>query len=122
MSDCWVWPGRIDSDGYGRLGHRQLAHRAVYVAARGPIPANYEIDHLCMNRACFNPDHLEVTTHSENTHRAVLSRTHCKRGHLWNQENTYTRPLDGSRFCRTCNLENTRSYRQRRALREGAIA
>lgn len=76
---CWLWRGEINRNGYGRVwmnGKRFMAHRAVYEALHGPIADGMVLDHLCRNRACCNPDHLEPVTVRENTHRgdAVLFR------------------------------------------------
>jgi hypothetical protein len=67
---CLVWTQRIDPNGYGRLGGK-WAHRAVYEHEVGPIPDRHEIDHLCRNRPCVNPSHLEPVTKAE----------HCRRTH-----------------------------------------
>lgn len=69
---CWEWCGEINRKGYGRLwvgGKRRFAHRAYYEAKYGPIPEGLQIDHLCRNRSCVNPDHLEPVTALENRRR-----------------------------------------------------
>jgi hypothetical protein len=123
--DCWVWRAARIPDGYGQFGNGDdpsrstLAHRVAYELLVGPIPEGLVIDHLCRNRPCVNPAHLEPVTRRENTMRsaivpqvAVLSETHCKRGH----------PLDGvqhngNRRCSTCQRTAMREYQQRRRAR-----
>lgn len=66
---CWIWRGHINRrTGYGSRGKR-LAHRLLYEAAKGPIPAGMDVDHLCRVRSCVNPDHLEPVTRGENIRR-----------------------------------------------------
>lgn len=78
---CWNWIGRVDRYGYGCLRlqltgrRRQLgAHRAAWIAFRGPVPDGLTIDHLCSNVLCVNPDHLEPVTNAENIRRAAMRR------------------------------------------------
>ena len=124
FGDCWVWQASVTRHGYGRIGlpggRWRFAHRVAYELLVGVIPASAELDHLCKNPPCVNPDHLEPVTHAVNNARSgSLSarrarQTHCKRGHAFTPANTYSTG-DGRRYCRTCRSEYERTRVRRRA-------
>lgn len=112
---CWEWTGGQSGgpqEPYGRFrlvgGRKVLAHRFAYELLVGKVPDGLVLDHLCRNRLCVNPAHLEPVTVAENTMRspvvpaALNARlTKCKRGHDFDSDNTLIRP-DGRRACITC--------------------
>lgn len=108
---CWEWQGPRDEKGYGKTffgsridGSRRClrVHRVAYEEWVGPIPDGLTIDHLCENKACCNPDHLETVTNAENKKRAGDRMTACRRGHPRTVENVYISPTTGNRQCRLC--------------------
>lgn len=120
---CWFLTTATSTRGYSIVqpkSGRQYGHRVAYELYVGPIPEGLVLDHLCRNRACVNPDHLEPVTSRENVLRGAGStiRTYhtnvCQRGHLLVGSNEYIRPDNGRRMCREC----TRLARQRRTARE----
>lgn len=121
-SSCWLWLGRVDKDGYGRLnifinGKRVvLAHRASYLLHKGDIPELNDIDHTCFNRICVNPGHLETVPESINRSRQRASlKRYCKNGHEYTKENTYIRPNTGNRQrdCRICIRVRIKAHNER---------
>jgi hypothetical protein len=115
---CWIWIGSFNTHGYGQMmvgsrldGSRTLktTHRLAYIFTKGDIPKYLEIDHLCMNRKCCNPDHLEAVPHSVNVNRAVAgSDALCVNGHQKQYHNK-----DKRFYCRTCRREATRRHREK---------
>jgi len=107
-------------NGYGRAtfeDRTQNAHRVAYVLAHGPIAAGLHVDHLCRNRLCCNPAHLEAVTVRENLYRspamiARVSKTHCPRGHPYSGNNL--RVYASGRQCRACGNVQQRLYQARR--------
>lgn len=122
---CVVWTGDAVRSGYGRMGftepgsrtvRKRLTHRVAYELYVGPIPEGYEVDHLCLVPACWNPMHLEAVTPEENMRRRYARKTHCNRGHLLSGANLYVNAADGARICRTCQRKRgTEWMRQKRA-------
>lgn len=116
---CWNWTGTRNGGGYGSFtaiyGESPVcAHRFAYQYVVGVIPVGLQIDHLCRNRGCVNPAHLEPVTARENSFRA--RKTHCSAGHPFDTDNTYER-RDGKRGCKECMRAAHRSWHRRRKER-----
>lgn len=107
---CWHWLGCHDTNGYAQFrggGRDRTAHSWIMEVVHGPRPPDLVHDHLCCNKGCVNPAHLERVTPRENLMRAPHSpaarnaaKTHCAQGHPFDEQNTcYSK---GRRSCRAC--------------------
>lgn len=125
---CWEWTGYRCERGYGSFspsrGVTAYAHRIAFTQLRGPIPDRMDLDHLCRNTSCCNPDHLDAVPRRENILRGVgpaarnARKTHCIRGHEFTPENTYAHTVRGlqRRACKKCSCERgSRAYKSKKA-------
>lgn len=123
---CWEWTAGT-ARGYGHFyfeGKDVGAHRWAWEYLVGPIPPGLELDHLCRNPPCVNPDHLEPVTQRLNVERGAVPRlraakTHCPQGHPYDEVNTYRNPAKpNSRQCRACTRRANREYYRRKTIPE----
>lgn len=118
---CWEWMKFKNEDGYGAVSVKRrmvTVHQvALAISIGGAWPPPLEVDHLCRNRSCCNPDHLEVVTSGENSRRGKApevtgerqrNKTHCPAGHPYDEKNTYRNPRTGYRLCRPCRARRER--------------
>lgn len=120
-SGCWEWTASVDSSGYGIfwIGRRISSHRFIFEYYYGHICPDLQLDHLCRNRKCSNPLHLEQVTNKENSHRGMSPwginsrKTYCIRGHKLTEDNIYR--YGSSRVCKTCK-QISNSKRDRRKI------
>jgi hypothetical protein len=126
---CWEWTGATQTKGYGsfsvRRGRSVLAHRFAYESAIGPIPTNLQIDHLCRNKRCVNPTHLEPVTSKTNTLRGLnptawnARKVACIRGHVLEGANLFFKGV--KRQCRACRAIHDAKYQSERRSDRRAI-
>lgn len=119
FSTCWHWIGAINNIGYGHFRFKRkdyLAHRFSFEFHKNKIPDGLTIDHLCRNRSCVNPDHLEMVTlkvnnlRSSNTLTSINSnKTRCSFGHEYSGYNLIIKK-NGWRLCRDCKNRYHRNY------------
>lgn len=116
---CWEWPGSTTSNGYGTASYIRddgiqriaMTHRVVYEALVGPIPEGLDLDHLCRNRICCNPKHLEPVPRIVNSHRGAKYRpSHCIHGHEYTKENSHFNKY-GHIKCRECSRQSCKKRR-----------
>jgi len=122
---CWIWMSAQNGTGYGQFsfeGKPRLAHRWFYERTKKKVEQGKELDHLCRNRSCVNPDHLEEVSRSENNRRGLIGErtrersraiTHCPHGHEYSADNTYMTKA-GTRCCKTCKRNSIIASRQKR--------
>lgn len=121
LEECWEWRGALTQAGYGQgvdhsTGRFWLAHRVAFEQLRGSIPDGLHIDHLCRNRLCVNPWHLEPVTNRENVRRGMSGelKTECANGHPYTPANVYLHQ-GRHRQCRVCGREGA-ARRRREAM------
>ncbi len=126
---CWVWIGQVGNWGYGKFfakGKHETAHRMSYKLFRGKIPNGKQIDHLCRNKLCVNPSHLEAVSIRENVLRGIglaaqnAQKTHCNNGHELSGSNLYICPR-GKRECRRCRAQASMKFAHKKRSLEQAI-
>lgn len=119
VGECKVWQGPLGHPRYPSISIRNrktYVHRFIYSQLVEEIPSGHDVDHICHNPRCVNPDHLQAITHRENLLRGATSaarnaaRTHCPRGHEYAGANLIRMP-NGARACRTCVNARKRSKR-----------
>lgn len=124
VDGCWRWQGALWPNGYGKTSRAvhgtQLAHRALYIEHRGPIPEGKDLDHLCRVRCCVNPTHLEPVSRSTNLTRGHEARTMCEND--LHDITTDGSTLPGTRQCVECWRIRYRSAKIRYRQRQRATA
>ncbi len=123
--NCWLWTGFVNKRGYGEYASpyltTRLVHRIAYGLIKGELP-DMPLDHMCREKTCCNPAHLEPVSNLTNVRRSNIgqhwaNKTHCPKGHAYDEENTIR--YKGSRTCRECkNKANRERMRERRAQGE----
>ena len=124
---CWEWCGTKSTDGYGMFflnKKMRSAHRISYELFKDDIPQGLVIDHLCRNRKCVNPNHLDIVTNQENCIRGLTGKinnhnkrkTQCPKGHKLEGDNLLPHILKnyGFRQCKTCHYQRESNSRKKK--------
>ena len=116
--NCWEWVSSKTEKGYGQFNVNNklyYVHRISYQLSLGIIPNDLQLDHLCRNPSCVNPEHLEVVTNQENMNRGHgnINKTHCPQGHEYTEDNTYLHKRKNNRICRICQRSNTKRWKKK---------
>jgi len=128
---CWEWTSAQDLHGYSLFWCKQktrLAHRVSYEIFKGFVPHDLQIDHLCKNKKCVNPDHLELVTPQENMNRVDWkeritfneTKTHCPQGHEYTGKNLLI-SCYGSRVCKICKLQQSKESKRRARIKKKLV-
>jgi hypothetical protein len=124
VETCWLWTGAKvgPANGYGSFivawPAKTVAHRWAYEQLIAPVPPGLDLDHLCRNRSCVNPWHLDPVTRKVNLNRGIhanAAKTQCRSGHAFTEVNTRINSR-GSRECRECIRIRSRGYRATKRL------
>jgi hypothetical protein len=122
---CWHWTKYVKPNGYGQVGvpgrYPQYVHRVAYEAWVGPIPDGLHLDHLCRQRDCCNPRHLQPVTAAVNVRRAFELITHCPQGHPYDESNTYRHATKPGRQCRACRNAHSQRSTAKAAARVAGV-
>ena len=118
FGECWIWSGYVSKGGYGQfsVGRKTvLAHRFSHFAFIGDVADDLQVDHVCRNPSCVNPDHLQAITRIQNRRRGkdIIGgevRTHCRHGHMLSAENVYE--WRGKKACKVCRRNSVRKFRK----------
>ena len=127
LGPCWVWTAGLNAYGYGHFwdGDKTIgSHQWLYESQHGPTPSGSNLDHLCRNKPCINPHHLESVPVGANNLRGVgwgalnARKTHCPQGHPYDEANTHI-GRDGYRYCRICRqVQSTQAYERRKKVKQ----
>lgn len=123
---CWNWISCVGKNGYGVYsiqGKRQYTHRLAYEFSGQKLDSDLCLDHLCRNRKCCNPEHLEQVTQAVNTNRGdgvnyqYKPKDYCSKGHKYSEVGFYKWNNRPGKVCKICEYERTKTKRARKKLK-----